>query len=256
MINIRDTHNAAVAAAKLAKRALLQNDRRTFIELSNKALELAKIAAYELMDSHDSEPTRSVLFRTSAFIAFQMGNYHETLELVDQALTGRPYEEISEELQSLRTKAQIAVKRRRTRARAIEYTYQEFLAEQAAYNESNYSDNSAHDYPEQSNNDSSDTGTSVTKSQIKPVFELVGVDVPSNNLDDDSEEFSDELAQLLGNEIIRVKELIKYYDNIPNGRGGLASSILNELVGEARESLLKFDVELMTKYYNLLLNCD
>jgi hypothetical protein len=65
-----------------------------------------------------------------------------------------------------------------------------------------------------------------------------------------------DLVQLLLYEIIRVKELIKYYDSIPNGVGQLGASILNELVSEAYNSLVNYDTVLMQKYYDLLLNCD
>ena len=65
-----------------------------------------------------------------------------------------------------------------------------------------------------------------------------------------------DLVQLLLYEILRVKELIKYYDSIPNGAGQLGSSILNELVTEAYNSLVNYDTVLMQKYYDLLLNCD
>jgi hypothetical protein len=66
----------------------------------------------------------------------------------------------------------------------------------------------------------------------------------------------DNLVQLLLYEIMRVKELIKYYDAIPNGAGQLGSSILNELVAESYQSLVDYDMDLMRKYYDLLLNCD
>ncbi len=65
-----------------------------------------------------------------------------------------------------------------------------------------------------------------------------------------------DLVQMLLYEIIRVKELITYYDSIPNGAGQLGSSILNELVSEAYNSLVNYDTILMKKYYDLLLNCD
>ncbi|WP_184543280.1 hypothetical protein [Mucilaginibacter sp. FT3.2] len=65
-----------------------------------------------------------------------------------------------------------------------------------------------------------------------------------------------DLVQLLLYEIIRVKELILYYNSIPNGGGQLGSSILNELVSEAYQSLVNYDTVLMKKYYDLLLNCD
>ena len=65
-----------------------------------------------------------------------------------------------------------------------------------------------------------------------------------------------DLVQHLLDEIIRVKELIKYYDSIPNGAGQLGSSILNELVTEAYSALVNYDTVLMQKYYDLLQNCD
>lgn len=65
-----------------------------------------------------------------------------------------------------------------------------------------------------------------------------------------------DLIQSLLHEIIRVKDLIKYYESIPNGAGQLGASILNELVSEAYQSLVNYDTELMRKYYDLLQNCD
>jgi hypothetical protein len=65
-----------------------------------------------------------------------------------------------------------------------------------------------------------------------------------------------DLVQMLLYQIIRVKELIKYYESIPGGAGNLGASILNELVSEAYTSLVNYDVILMQKYYDLLLNCD
>lgn len=65
-----------------------------------------------------------------------------------------------------------------------------------------------------------------------------------------------DLVQQLLYEIIRVKELIAYYDSIPNGGGQLGSSILSELVTEAYNSLVNYDLVLMKKYFDLLQNCD
>lgn len=81
-------------------------------------------------------------------------------------------------------------------------------------------------------------------------------DFINNNSSDLPDGFPPDLVKLLLNEIIRVKELIKYYDSIPDGAGQLGSSILNELVTEAYNSLVNYDVVLMQKYYALLQNCD
>lgn len=64
-----------------------------------------------------------------------------------------------------------------------------------------------------------------------------------------------DLIQSLLYEIVRVKELIKKYDSVPNN-GHIATSILNELISEAYDSLVRYDIILMKKYYDLLQNCD
>jgi len=55
---------------------------------------------------------------------------------------------------------------------------------------------------------------------------------------------------------MRVKELILYYESIPNAGGQLGASILTELVTEAYNSLVSYDMVLMKKYFELLENCD
>lgn len=83
---------------------------------------------------------------------------------------------------------------------------------------------------------------------------------PLDFLDDSAQEMGGnqqtDLIRKLLYEIMRVKELIKYYDSIPNGGGKLGSSILSELVSEAYISLVNYDTILMKKYYDLLQNCD
>jgi hypothetical protein len=83
---------------------------------------------------------------------------------------------------------------------------------------------------------------------------------PLDFLDDSAQEMGvnqqTDLIRKLLYEIIRVKELIKYYDSIPNGGGKLGASILGELVSEAYSSLVNYDTILMKKYYDLLQNCD
>ncbi len=65
-----------------------------------------------------------------------------------------------------------------------------------------------------------------------------------------------DIVQSLLYEIVRVKDLIRYYESIPNGGGRLGASILNELVSEAYNSLVNYDIVLINKYYDLLQNCD
>lgn len=65
-----------------------------------------------------------------------------------------------------------------------------------------------------------------------------------------------DLTKLLLYEIIRVKQLIEQSGAIPNNSAHIAIPILSELVSEAYNSLVNYDVVLMKKYYDLLQNCD
>src|SRR5579859_2419452 len=66
----------------------------------------------------------------------------------------------------------------------------------------------------------------------------------------------EDLTKLLLYEIIRVKQLIQQTESISNNSSHIAIAILNELVSEAYNSLVDYDVVLMKKYYDLLQNCD
>ena len=66
----------------------------------------------------------------------------------------------------------------------------------------------------------------------------------------------EDLTKLLLYELLRVKQLIQQSETIPNNSAHIAIPILNELVSEAYNSLVNYDLVLMKKYYDLLQNCD
>ena len=66
----------------------------------------------------------------------------------------------------------------------------------------------------------------------------------------------DDLTKSLLYEIVRVKQLIQQSEAIPNNNSHIAIPILSELVSEAYNSLVNYDVVLMKKYYDLLQDCD
>jgi len=66
----------------------------------------------------------------------------------------------------------------------------------------------------------------------------------------------EDLTKLLLHEITRVKQLIQQSESILNNSSHIAIPFLNELVSEAYNSLVDYDVVLMKKYYDLLQNCD
>lgn len=69
--------------------------------LSKKALEYEKQAALLLANDFSIEPTRSVLFRSAGWLAFNAEEYGEAKTMVDYALQGQPPFEIKEELHEL-----------------------------------------------------------------------------------------------------------------------------------------------------------
>jgi hypothetical protein len=66
----------------------------------------------------------------------------------------------------------------------------------------------------------------------------------------------DDLTKQLLYEIMRVKQLIQQSESIPNNGSHVTIPVLNELVSEAYNSLVDYDIALMKKYYDLLQNCD
>lgn len=104
-MKIQELHREAV---NLAKQANLELDNQNFAEykrLITNAYELERKAAEFLKHEIKSEPTRSVLYRSAATLAFQCEKYSESIDLIAQALSGNPFEEIKVELIDLLTKA-------------------------------------------------------------------------------------------------------------------------------------------------------
>ncbi len=64
------------------------------------------------------------------------------------------------------------------------------------------------------------------------------------------------LIQSLLYEIVRVRGIVKNYEDKPGKDARVGASILSELVSEAYSSLVNYDIMLMEKYYVLLQNCD
>jgi ABC-type multidrug transport system fused ATPase/permease subunit len=109
MKDIRSIHREAMALAKEANEALLNGSPNRFIDLSRQAFHLERDAANRLYDEFDSEPTRSVLYRSAATLAYNIGEFREAKELIHLALSGKPHAEIFEELEALLQKVDTAL---------------------------------------------------------------------------------------------------------------------------------------------------
>jgi DNA-directed RNA polymerase specialized sigma24 family protein len=104
MKDIRKIHREAMELAKNADQARLNGNKQLFHQLTEDAYRLEKEASDELIAHPDSEPTRGVLFRSAATLAFNIGRWSEAKELIETALSGNPFPEIKAELQELQEK--------------------------------------------------------------------------------------------------------------------------------------------------------
>lgn len=101
MNTIEMLHNEAMDMAELAHVAKLKGDHGIYHDLSKKAFELEKRAAFAMAQDFALEPTRSILCRSAATLAMDCGEYREAEKLVSLALWGNPPESIAEELRDL-----------------------------------------------------------------------------------------------------------------------------------------------------------
>jgi len=104
MKDIRQIHREAMELAKRADLARVDGDGQLSQKLAEQAYRLEKAAAEELISYPGSEPTRSVLFRSAASLAFSLGRLSEAKVLIEAALSGRPFSEMIGELQELHVK--------------------------------------------------------------------------------------------------------------------------------------------------------
>jgi hypothetical protein len=101
MPDIDKIHNEAMDLAEEAFCAKRQGDIEQAKVLFLKALELEKKAFYFFPVEEDSEPTRSILIRSAASMAFHAREYDQAEQIVNIGLCGFPPAEIKSELKSL-----------------------------------------------------------------------------------------------------------------------------------------------------------
>ena len=100
---IISVHEQAMDWADKARTARRERDEDAYVKYIENAFELEKKAAL-MIQSEESEPTRSVLHRSAASLAFKCKMYREAERLVSRALSGNPPREIIGELRRLNRK--------------------------------------------------------------------------------------------------------------------------------------------------------
>lgn len=101
MQTIKEIHDKAMNLAEDAFHAQKSGREADAIRLFAEAVELEQEAANSLPLSEESEPTRSILFRSAASLAFNSKNYEGADRLIARGLSGFPPPEIMEELKNL-----------------------------------------------------------------------------------------------------------------------------------------------------------
>ncbi len=100
---IISVHEQAMDWADKARTARRERDEDAYVKYMENAFELEKQAAL-MIQSEESEPTRSVLHRSAASLAYKCKKYREAEWLVSRALSGNPPGEILNELRRLSRK--------------------------------------------------------------------------------------------------------------------------------------------------------
>ncbi len=98
MKKIDTIHEEAMKLAQQAFLAQKNGNDNDFIKLTEKSFILEKQAAMLLKDKIESEPNRSILFKSAAFLANDLKKYDECKNLIIYALLGEPEQGIKDEL--------------------------------------------------------------------------------------------------------------------------------------------------------------
>mgnify|MGYP006290723179 CR=1 FL=1 len=100
-MTIMDNHHYAMELADKADHARRLGRLDEAKQYFSEAFEFERRAALNLQDRHKIEPTRSILFRSSATLALECGELREAERMIAFGLTGFPPIEIAEELRDL-----------------------------------------------------------------------------------------------------------------------------------------------------------
>lgn len=106
---VRALHNKAMEFADQAIYARHNGDLAAFDIFSRQAFELEVQAAKAVEDDLTAEPTRSVLHRSAATLAYDCGEYREAERLIAVGLAGNPPYEIAQELRELQLQVEASL---------------------------------------------------------------------------------------------------------------------------------------------------
>ena len=102
---INTFHDQAMHLANLAMDALKKENIIEAKKYFQGAFELEQKAAMILVNDFDQEPSRSVLFRSAAYLALKAEKYRDAERMAAFGLSGNPPSEIADELRDVFTQS-------------------------------------------------------------------------------------------------------------------------------------------------------
>ncbi|HML21842.1 MAG TPA: hypothetical protein PKD09_09350 [Aggregatilinea sp.] len=109
-VTVRQLHERAMALADDALIARTRGEMSRVKRLSRRAFRLERRAAQSVPLAPESEPTRSILYRSAAWLALDSGAPEDALEMVKFGLAGDPPILVRRELFDARRHARAALK--------------------------------------------------------------------------------------------------------------------------------------------------
>lgn len=101
MNNINQLHDKAMDLAEKAFLAKKKGNKTAFVLLSKEAFLLEKMAAMLLQHQPNAEPSRSILFKSAAFLAFDAEEFNACRDMITYTLLGKPDDLIRGEMNQL-----------------------------------------------------------------------------------------------------------------------------------------------------------
>jgi hypothetical protein len=98
---VKELHDKAMLLLQDAIVSRYSGDDSTADKKYKKAFKLESKAADLVSQKPNCEPTRSILFGSAASLAYQAGDYENSLILADKCLSGNPPNKIGNEIKSL-----------------------------------------------------------------------------------------------------------------------------------------------------------
>ena len=105
---VSNLHDEAMEYTDLSLRARVFNEHDNFLRYTRLALEKESAAA-DLMVDEDVEPTRAILHRSAATLAWRCEMHDEAKRLIYRGLEGNPPADIKWELEDLLAKVEAAI---------------------------------------------------------------------------------------------------------------------------------------------------